>query len=179
MARTTLVGLAITLSIFTGCAAAHGTPEVASGIYELTVHGEVDACSPTRPAGAMGTVGIVATSDVLNVAVPDVTTDDVLTRVSIVRRGALHTEIASAVRGCPGAMVRRSWTVTEGDESRFELLFAQEWTGLEGCADLRESMPAAPVSDCMAEQVLEYRLSESCAAPCEVVVTATGVACSC
>jgi hypothetical protein len=176
MLRTNAILLLI-VATATGCAAAHSSREVPSGIYDLTVRGEVDACSPTRRVGAMGAVGVVARDGLLNVAVPD-GASDVLARVSLARAEGLHTEVAVDIDGCANASLVRSWTVTESAHEGFELVFAQRWIGLAGCAAAR-AMPGAPASDCAAEQTLEYRLMEACAAPCEVRVAAGAATCAC
>src|SRR5687767_12925633 len=107
MTRTTLVGLAlVSLAVVSlgGCASSHETRSVGSGIYELTVHGDGDACSPTRLTGAMGAVGVVSEVDVLNVAVPDGTAEH-LARVSLARADGFSTDVYVDVEGCPGAQL--------------------------------------------------------------------------
>lgn len=179
MTRTALVVPFLALATgLLGCAAAHEAREVGSGIYDLTVHGDVDACSPTRATGAMGEVGIVVEADVLNVAVPDGVAEH-LARVSLARADGFSTEVHVDVEGCPGAQLHRVWSVLDSSDDRFEVGFSQSWTGITGCDAARLTMPAAPSADCTAEQVLEYTLTTPCASPCEVRIVAGAPACAC
>ena len=78
-----------------------------------------------------------------------------------------------------GAQLHRVWSVLEATDDRFEVSFSQTWTGISGCDAARLTMPAAPTTDCRAEQTLEYTLTTACTAPCEVRVTAGVPGCSC
>ncbi|AKF08012.1 hypothetical protein [Sandaracinus amylolyticus] len=173
-----LVTLVISALLGIGCSAAHEPRDVATGIYDLRVRGEVDACSPSRATGEMGLVGIVSGSGVVNVGVPDVTSL-AMSRVSLAATAGFHSEAITAIEGCDGASVRRAWTLLETTSSGFGLAMTEEWTGLAGCDAARDRMPAAPESDCRAERVLDYSLMETCEAPCAVRVSAGVVGCSC
>ena len=172
-----LVSAAALLAL--GCAEAHANPgEVGSGLYDLSVRSDGDACSPGRVQGAMGRVGIVAHDDVLNVAVPDAMTDG-LARLSLARVDGFHSEVEVGLDGCVGARLRRTWTVAAAGPEQFEVLFSQSWTGLDGCLAERPLVAGQPASDCTSEQTLEYRLAQACAAPCEVRVVGGEARCAC
>lgn len=171
------LGLGLVLTTF-GCAAAHEANDVGSGIYELMVRNEGDACAPSRVTGAMGAVGIVSHSDVLDVAVPDGLADRI-GRVSLARSNGFATEVSIAIDGCAGARLARSWSVLDAAEDRFSIAYAEEWSGITGCEGARAAMPAAPRADCRAERTLEYTLTSRCAAPCSVRLSSTGPSCSC
>jgi hypothetical protein len=176
MHRTALLALAVVSS---ACASAHARhPEAASGIYELTVRVESDTCSPRRHAGAMGAVGVVSEAGVLNIAAP-AGVEEGLARVSLARDQGFHAEVTMEIPGCAGASVRRSWTVIESARDRLEVAFAQIWSGMLGCDVPRDQMPMAPAEDCEASLVLEYELTESCPAACELRMTSGGATCSC
>jgi hypothetical protein len=165
-------------SLAIGCSAAHEPRAVGSGIYDLTVRGDLDRCSPTRSTGAMGLVGIVAERGLVNVAVPDGAAGS-LARVSLAASDDFHTETSIDVAGCEGASVRRSWTMLDASREGFQLELTEEWTGLERCERSAELAAAAPLTDCRSERVLDYHLMETCAAPCEVHLTATAATCAC
>lgn len=173
-----LVTLLVLALLGIGCAAAHEPREVATGIYDLRAHGELDACSPSRTTGEMGLVGIVGSAGVVNVGVPDVVSH-ALSRVSLAATAGFHAEAITTIDGCAGATVRRAWTLLDTTTIGFSLELREEWTGLAGCAAARERMPAAPERDCRAERVLEYRLMEACAAPCELRVAGEALECAC
>ena len=161
------------------CSAAHRSTEVSPGIYDLTIRGEVDACSPARATGSMGEVGVAVTSGVLSLAVPDAIEVDPL-RVSLSRDGGWHGEATVPLDGCVGATLERSWTVVDSGELRFSVAYREAWRGIEGCGEaMHLLLPEAPTADCTADLVLEYELMEACAAPCEVGVSFEGIACVC
>lgn len=172
------IGTLLVLSALFGCSSAHEPREVASGIYDLTARGDVDACSPSREIGAMGLVGIVSTGGVVNVGVPDVASD-ALARVSLAATSGFHIESELAIEGCAGARVRRAWTILETSRAGFQMATSEEWTGVAGCAGVRDLMPEAPESDCRADRVLDYRLMEACAAPCEIRLVSGAASCAC
>jgi hypothetical protein len=170
------VSLALALS---GCASAHQSVEVGSGIYTLTVSGERDACSPLRTTGAMGSVGVVSTDDVLNLSVPDLDAAASM-RVSLSRSTGFHDERTEVLPTCTDGTLARSYTVVEADTTHFSVVYGETWTGLASCGTaMRSIMPAAPTADCRAELVLDYRLDAECLAPCEIQLTSAGAACSC
>lgn len=175
--RQTLAALLVA-SLGIGCSAAHEPREVGSGIYDLTVRGELDRCSPTRSTGAMGLVGIVSERGLVNVAVPDGAAGS-LARVSLAATDGFHTDAAIELPGCDDASVRRSWTILDTSSEGFQLELTEEWIGLERCDAARELLPAAPLTDCRSARVLDYRLMEPCGAPCEVHLVAGGAACAC
>lgn len=160
-----------------GCAARHEPLDVGSGIYDLSVRREDDRCSPTRSTSSMGPVGIVSTRGLVNVAVPGLDGD--LARVSLAASEGFHADRVIEFAGCPGASLRRSWTILDGTSSGFELQLSEEWTGIAGCTSAREYTPVVPQHDCRADRVFEYRLMETCAAPCELQVTADDAICAC
>lgn len=180
MRRSFVVLVAAALAVvFSSCSAAHRSNAVAPGIYELTIHGEADACSPARETGSMGDVGVVVASGVLNVSVPDATDADSL-RVSLARADGWHVEATVPLDGCVGASLERTWTVVEERAGAFTLAYREAWRGMDGCgAAMRSVMPAAPTGDCAADLVLDYRMREPCAAPCELGVSTLGLACLC
>jgi hypothetical protein len=171
-----LFALAAT-TFLVACSSAHEPTTVSSGIYDLVVVGEADACSPARETGSMGLVGIVSDLGVLNVAVPDGTGE--LARVSLLESQAFHAELSLDIPDCAGGKLRRGWTVVGSSRDAFSVAYTEEWSGIEGCTSFRTAMPHAPAADCMAQRMLEYQLAESCAAPCEVRETAAGAVCAC
>ncbi len=176
MRTTSLALFAVMLGL--GCSAAHEAREVGSGIYDLTARGDADRCTPTRTTGAMGLVGVVSERGLVNLAVPD-GAEGTLARVSLAASESFHTEITSELPGCEGTSLRRSWTILDTTSTGFQLQLTEEWIGIDACDAARELMPAAPEHDCRADRVLEYRLMETCAAPCEVHVIAGAPSCSC
>lgn len=180
MRRSFVVLVAAALAVvFPACSAAHRSAEVVPGLYDLTIRGEVDACTPARETGAMGTVGVVVAPGVLNVPVPDATETDAL-RVSLARTEGWHGEAVIELDGCVGATLERTWTVVESDGESFAIGYHEAWRGLDGCgAAMRSIMPEAPTGDCDADLVLDYRVREACLAPCEVGVSELGLACVC
>jgi len=154
-----------------GCSAVHAPTEVASGIYELSVSTERDACSPARVTGSMGRVAVVSSDDVLNIGLGDGA------RVSLSQATGFHDEHEVAIATCPGASLRREWTVLDSTHGGFSLQYSEEWLGIGGCTAL--AMPEAPDVDCRAELVLDYARMEACEAPCELRLAATGPVCAC
>lgn len=152
-----------------GCTSAHATTDVASGIYELTVTSERDACTPSRETGSMGRVAVVSAVDVLNLGLQDGA------RVSLNQSNGFHAVHEVPLASCAGAALRREWAVIASDLSGgFTVAYNEEWTGLSHCA-----MPEAPRTDCRADLVLSYRNMEACAAPCTLSMSAAGPSCLC
>lgn len=175
MGTTSRIGLAFALvsSFVFGCSAVHTPTEVGSGIYDLSVSSERDACSPNRATGLMGPVAVVVAEDVVNVGLPDGA------RVSLDTSAGFHSEVATTLASCPAATLRRSWTVVgSGVHGDFDLAYHEEWQGLAGCA--ASAMPAeAPVADCAADLVFTYSQAQACAAPCELRQTGSTPICVC
>ena len=162
------------------CAGAHEPTNVGTGIYELTVHGELDACSPMRATGSMGRVGVVSSGGVLNLGVPNDALIGADARVSLAQSDGWSDAVEESLRSCTEATLRREWSVVRGDGDSFELVYAEEWRGLDTCgAAMRSIMPAAPATDCRAELVLDYHRVQRCEAPCEVRIDAGGASCAC
>jgi hypothetical protein len=168
--RMSLVSVSVVLvSALTGCTSSHATTDVASGIYELTVTSERDACTPTRETGSMGRVAVVSAVDVLNLGLQDGA------RVSLDQSNGFHAVHEVPFASCVGASLRREWAVVASDASGgFTVAYNEEWTGLARC-----SMPEAPRADCRADLVLSYRNMEACAAPCTLSMSASGPSCLC
>jgi hypothetical protein len=167
------------LSVISGCSAAHPSGEPASGIYDLSVAGELDRCSPARDTGAMGRVGLVTAGDVLSLGVPDPTRASVL-HVSLSRDAGYHDVFSVPLVGCTAATLERSFTVIASNGEGVSLAYRETWSGMESCGDaMRSIMPAAPTTDCEADLGLTYRLAEPCAASCEVGILPSGPACLC
>lgn len=171
-----------TLCVFLmGCAQAHGTDDVAPGIYELTIESGADACSPVRPIGAMGTVAVLVDDGAIDAPVPDADLGPLASpRVRLAPDSAFHAETNRRVTGCDGAWVHEEWTVLDSAAEGFAISHLQRWEGLSSCVEGAITMPGAPVADCESERQLEYRLAESCAAPCSLRLTsAASVDCVC
>lgn len=174
------IGLFLSLALaLSGCSSAHQAVDVGSGIYALTVSGDSDACSPVRATGAMGNVGVVSQDDVLNLSVPDLDLESSM-RVSLSRSTGFHDERSEALPTCTDATLDRSYTVVSSDGARFTVVYTETWRGLASCGTaMRSVMPAAPLADCRADLVLDYRLDTECRSPCELQITADGATCSC
>ncbi|HEY8426946.1 MAG TPA: hypothetical protein VIL20_01170 [Sandaracinaceae bacterium] len=168
-------------SLLVGCAQAHGTDDVAPGIYELTIERGLDACSPARPAGVMGTVAVIVDEGTLDAPVPDADASLLASpRVRLAPERAFHAETNRRVTGCEGAWVHEEWTLLEGGAEGFVLSHRQLWEGLSSCAEGSITMRGAPVADCESERRLAYRLAERCAAPCALrLVAPEAVGCVC
>jgi hypothetical protein len=154
-----------------GCSAAHAPTEVSSGIYELSVTPERDACSPARSTGVVGRVAVVSSDDVLNIGLADGA------RVSLSQATGFHGVHEVPIASCEGASLRREWTVVGSQAGGFSLAYAEEWLGMAGCTS--PSMPEAPDFDCRADLVLDYARMEACEAPCELRLATSGPTCSC
>lgn len=177
--RNTIFCAASILGLFAGCSSAHGTDAPQAGIYDLSVRGELDRCSPTRATGAIGAVGLVTAGDVLSVSVPDPTRGTML-QVSLSRPLGYHDASSVVLRGCSGATLERTFTILDTTSDAVSVAYREAWTGMDTCGDLmRAIMPAAPLGDCEAELVLDYQLTEACGASCEVAVLPDGPACLC
>lgn len=170
-----------TLGVLTlaGCASAHESDAVAPGIYELTIERELDACSPMRPAGTMGTVAVLVERGAIDAPVPDAEPDLLASpRVRLTPEGLYHAETNRRVPGCEGAWVHEEWTVLDPRASSFAIAHLQRWEGLTSCASA--AMPSAPSADCESERILRYDLAERCAAPCSLRLTAASILeCAC
>lgn len=164
-----------------GCTQAHVPDEVAPGIYELTIEQALDACSPSRPVGAMGSVAVLVDEGALDAPVPDADLGPLASpRVRLTPDREFHAETNRRVTGCEGAWVHEEWTLLESGTAGFAIRHLQEWQGLSSCVDGAITMPGAPVADCQSERQLEYRLAETCAAPCSLRLTsASSIECAC
>ena len=165
------LGVVSSLLTLCGCSATHAATEVSSGIYELTVSTERDACSPARSTGAMGQVAVVSSDDVLNIGLADGA------RVSLDQASGFHGAYDVSIATCADASLHREWTVLDASSGGFSIAYREEWIGIGGCAGL--AMPEAPDRDCRADLVLDYARMEACEAPCELRLAATGPTCSC
>lgn len=154
-----------------GCSTTHSATEVSSGIYDLTVAREADACSPSRRTGSAGVVGVVASADVVNVGTLDGA------RVSLSQANGFHNVFEGALDGCPDARVRREWTILGSTPDGFTMAYAESWSGLGACPAI--ATDSAPERDCRADLVLDYRQMAACEAPCEVRLGASGPSCAC
>lgn len=162
------VSVALALGL-TGCTSSHGATDVASGIYELTVTTERDACTPSRDTGAMGRVAVVSAVDVLNLGLQDGA------RVSLDQSNGFHAVHEVPFASCEGAALRREWSVIASDAlGNFTVAYNEEWSGVARC-----TMPEAPRSDCRADLVLSYRNMEACASPCTLTMGSSGPSCAC
>lgn len=174
---TRIGALTISILALAGCASAHESGEVGTGIYELEVRGDADACSPARITGRVGEVGIVQRADVLSVALPSALG---MTRTSLSRAADWHGESDTPIDGCSGAWVHREITLESVGESSFEIGWTEEWNGLDTCAGAAVApIERMPVADCRADLVLRYRLMEACGAPCELRESDAGPRCVC
>lgn len=178
--------LTLGLAALTGCASAHASDEVAPGIYELTIERELDACSPMRPAGAMGDVAVLVDGGAIDAPVPDApiagagALSFASPRVRLAPEGLFHAETNRRVPGCEGAWVHEEWTVLDPSAERFVISHLQRWEGLASCVDARIEMPGAPAGDCESERRLRYDLAQSCPAPCALRLTAAStIECAC
>ncbi len=164
-----------------GCTHAHVAEELGSGLYELSIKTDEDGCSPIRPTGTMGDVGVLVEEGAIDAPVPDSDrTALVSPRVRLTPERAFHAETNRPVPNCEGAYVYDQWTMLGNSPRALSILHVQEWQGLSGCADTIDSMPAAPAADCRSERALTYTLSESCLAPCSLrILTLDTIACVC
>ena len=170
---------ALCMFLLCGCAQAHGTDDVAQGIYELTIERGLDACSPVRPAGAMGAVAVLVEEGAVDAPVPDADVAPLASpRVRLAPESAFHAETNRRVTGCEGAWVHEEWTMLDSSAEGFTIQHLQSWEGLSSCASI--TMPGAPTADCESERQLSYRLAERCVAPCSLRLTSTAtVECAC
>lgn len=168
---TGLVSSLFAVAFVAGCSSTHGATDVASGIYELRVTSERDACSPQRSTGPMGEVAVLSADDLLNIGLADGA------RVSLNQADGYHGSFDLPIASCAGATLHREWTVLRSTQGGFSLAYAEEWTGIGACPSV--AMPAAPSHDCRADLVLDYVRTTACEAPCELRLSATGPSCSC
>lgn len=168
---TLALGVVSSLVTLSACSSTHAPTEVSSGIYELTVTTERDACSPARSTGMMGSVAVVSSDDVLNIGLADGA------RVSLDQASGFHGAYDVAIASCTGASLHREWTVVGSTPGGFSLAYQEEWIGIAGCPGV--VMPEAPNQDCRADLVLDYARMEACDAPCELRLAASGPTCSC
>lgn len=178
-AKIALAALALTLAAG-GCSSSHETLAATSGVYELTISGEVDACSPLRATGPMGTASVVQQGTLLTVSAPDLVTSYPML-VSLNGQQGFSDERATALDTCTGATLTRTYSVVGHDTTGLDVAYTETWSGLETCgAAMRSIMPAAPTHDCRADLVLHYRFESACAAPCQLRLTLDGgAACEC
>ncbi len=178
MTKRSLIALC---ALMAGCAQAHGTDDVAQGIYELTIEHGADACSPARPVGAMGAVAVLVEGDAIDAPVPDADATPLASpRVRLTAEAGFHAETNRRVTGCEGAWVHEEWTILESGAEGFALSHFQRWEGLSSCVEGAVTMPGAPAGDCESERRLGYALSEACAAPCALRLTdIASVECAC
>ncbi len=165
------LGVVSSLLTLSACSSSHGATDVGSGIYELTVTTERDACSPARNTGAMGQVAVVSSDDVLNIGLADGA------RVSLAQASGFHGAYDVPIATCEGASLHREWTVVGSTPGGFSLAYQEEWIGIAGCPGI--AMPEAPDHDCRADLALDYAVMETCEAPCELRLAASGPTCSC
>lgn len=163
-----------------GCSTTHEPLSATSGVYDLTIAGELDACSPMRATGPMGTAGVVQQGALLTLSVPDLTTN-ALMLVSLDSQASFTDERVDMLDQCTNATLARTYSVVSHDANGFDVAYHESWTGLSTCgAGMHWVMPAAPTADCSADLVMHYRLTTPCASPCQVRVTADGAAtCHC
>lgn len=169
---TPLAAMAIAFAL-SACASAHESRDVGTGVYELEVRGDADACSPARSTGRMGEVGVVSRADVLNLALP---ASFGLSRLSLSRSSDWHGATDTPIEGCAGAWVHREWSIDRASADGFELGWIEEWRGLDTCVAPSSIMPDA---DCRADLVLDYRLMEACGDGCELRESGDGARCVC
>lgn len=180
MAKHGSVACALVCALVSGCAAAHGTDEVAQGIYALTIESELDACSPTRPVGAMGDVAVLVDHGAIDAPVPDTNVVELISPRVRLARDDFHAETNRRIPGCDAAFVHEEWTVLDPRDGTFTIAHSQDWQGLAGCADPSAAMPGAPSADCTSERELHFALVESCLAPCALRLGAgLAVTCAC
>lgn len=163
-----------------GCGSTHEPLSATTGVYDLTIAGEADACSPMRMTGPMGTAGVVQQGAVLTLSVPDLT-NSALMLVSLDSASSFSDERMDTLASCTNATLARSYSVVAHDAGGFDVAYHESWSGLSTCgAAMRVLMPAAPSTDCSADLVMHYRLATPCASPCQIRVTADGAAaCHC
>lgn len=174
-----LAALVLSIAV-TGCSSAHETISAASGVYDLSIVTEQDACSPTRMTGPMGTAGVVTHGTDLTIAVPDLTSSAPL--VVALNSGSGYSDARTEMLApCTAATLARRYTVVSTSPTDVDVAYHEAWTGMTTCgAAMRSIMPAAPASDCNADLVLHYRLDTACEAPCQIRVSADGAtACHC
>ncbi len=170
----------LVLGALVGCSSTHQPVTATSGVYDLTIAGEHDACSPVRSTGAAGLAGVVQQGAVLTLTVPDLTTSSPMLVSLESDHGFTDTRI-DALTACSGASLARTYSVVAHDANGFDVAYTESWTGMSTCgAAMRSIMPAAPSADCTADLVLHFRLETPCAAPCEIRLGAGGTAaCHC
>ena len=171
----------LTLALaLTACGSSHETITATSGVYDLTIASEHDACSPTRTTGAIGTAGVFATTNDLVIAVPDASASTPML-VSLESVASYSADRSAPLAACPTATLARSYSITAASASGLDIAYTETWNGLATCTSaMRALMPAAPSVDCRADLLLRYRLATPCAAPCQLRVSTDGsTSCSC
>lgn len=165
------------------CSQSYGPDTVSTGIYDLTIRSESDACAPSRATGAMGPVAVLVEGELIDAPVPEVDGAPLTApRVRLRPDASFHAETNTRIPGCESAWVHEEWTLTEGASHRFELLHTQRWNGLAACPSAQDVMPQAPASDCESERHLDFTLAQACNAPCSLGLRLDapgGVACAC
>ncbi len=177
--QLTLAALSLTLAA-AGCSSTHEPVSATTGVYALTIAGEVDACSPLRATGPMGSAGIVQHGALITLTAPDPTTS-LPTLVSLNSEASFSDERVTTLDPCTGATLTRTYSVVGHDGDGLDVAYTETWTGMSTCgAAMRSIMPAAPSRDCRADLVMHYRLETPCAAPCQLRLTVDGgAACQC
>jgi hypothetical protein len=177
--QTLFVALGLSLAAV-GCSSSHETLDATNGVYDLTVASEVDACSPLRTTGPMGTSAVVAQGPLLTLSVPDLTSSAPMLVALNENAGYTSTQ-SEMLAPCTGATLERAYTIVGQSASGFDVAYRETWTGMSTCgAAMRAVMPAAPSADCRADLVLHFQLHAACESPCELRVSAAGdAACHC
>jgi hypothetical protein len=162
------------------CGSSHETITATSGVYELSIASEHDACSPTRATGPMGTAGVVATTNELTITAPDLSASTPML-VGLDSASSYAEQRTETLGACPSATLVRTYSVVTSNPSGLDVAYTETWQGLASCTPaMRAMMPAAPAIDCHASLLMHYRLNTPCAAPCQLWVNAdASTSCSC
>ena len=164
-----------------GCSSTHEPITATSGVYDLTIASEHDACSPTRPTGALGTAGIVVSgAGTLTVSAPDLTSNAPML-VLLSGEAAYAQERTDMHASCTQASLVRGYSIVSARADGIDIAYAETWRGLSTCSpEMHANMPAAPSADCTAHLVMHYRLATPCASSCQILLGAGGAAtCRC
>lgn len=172
--------LLLVLGALVGCSSTHQPVTATSGVYDLTIAGERDACSPVRATGPAGLAGVVQQGALLTLTVPDLTTSSPML-VTLASDHGFTDARTDALTACSGASLVRTYSVVAHDANGFDVAYTESWTGMSTCgAAMHAIMPAAPTADCTADLVLHYQLETPCDAPCEIRLGVGGTAaCHC
>ncbi|MGE0791891.1 MAG: hypothetical protein AB7S26_39825 [Sandaracinaceae bacterium] len=179
MAQRTVFTITLAALLGFGCAVAHPSDEVRTGIYELTVETMTDDCSPQRAAGDLGMVAVLVRDGAIDAPVPE--TDLSLftaPRVELTPGRSYHFETNRRLTGCDGAWVHEEWTMMDSDGTVFEVDHSQDWEGVSSCVPAEGS--SVPSVDCAVDRHLRYALDTACDAPCSLSIDASGaLICGC